>query len=285
MTNHNDPHARPPLAADDPRISEWIDGRLSAAEAADVERAVRESPALTRLVADLRALKEAARLVPVVTPPEGFADRVLGAVVSGGGAAPRAADAESDRVVEREWRQIEAERIAEERAEADVAQTVTPPRGPVGGADSRRAWPWLAVGAALAAGLLATVVLNRPDDTPREIAQLAAQPERERFAADRSAAEPAAAAVSLADAPPAAKALPADAAALAAPKPAAAARLGAPWDQPAVVKMGSWTEFDRLLEVHGVEAKPLADRAGGSPAEPPGDWPRDLNGPAAAIDA
>jgi anti-sigma factor RsiW len=92
MTNHNDPHARPPLAADDPRISEWIDGRLSAAEAADLERAVRESPALTRLVADLRALKEAARLVPVVTPPEGFADRVLGAVVSGGGAAPRAAE-------------------------------------------------------------------------------------------------------------------------------------------------------------------------------------------------
>jgi ElaB/YqjD/DUF883 family membrane-anchored ribosome-binding protein len=207
MTNPSDPTNRPLLDADDPRVSEWIDGRLAAAEAAEVEQAVRESPALTRLVADLRAVKEAARLVPVVSPPEGFVDRVLGAVVSGGGAAAHATDAESDRVVEQEWRAVEAERIAEERAEAeaDVAQVVSPVRQPVGGADSRGEWPWLSVGAALAAGLLVTVVLNRRDDTPREIAQVAAQPERERFAADRSVATSAAGEVSPPGAPAAAR--------------------------------------------------------------------------------
>ena len=307
MTNPSDPTTRPPLDAEDPRISEWIDGRLAAAEAAEVERAVRESPALTRLVADLQALKEAARLVPVVSPPEGFVDRVLGAVVSGGGAAARATDAESDRVVEREWRAVEAERIAEERAEAeaDVAQEVTPVRQPVGGADSRGAWPWLAVGAALAAGLLLTVVLNRRDDTPREIAQVAAQPEPERFAADRSVAG----AVSPPGAPAArpsaqdpgpemekalqlrqdqsedAKALPAELDGLAAPKPAAAAGLGAAQDRPAVVTVESWTEFDRLLEAHGIEAKQLADREEGTPADPSGDWTLELTGPPAAIGA
>ena len=307
MTNPSDPTTRPPLDAEDPRISEWIDGRLAAAEAAEVERAVRESPALTRLVADLQALKEAARLVPVVSPPEGFIDRLLGAVVSGGGAAARATDAESDRVVEREWRAVEAERIAEERAEAeaDVAQEVTPVHQPVGGADSRGAWPWLAVGAALAAGLLVTVVLNRRDDTPREIAQVAAQPEPERFAADRSVAG----AVSPPGAPAArpsaqdpgpemekalqlrqdqsedAKALPAELDGLAAPKPAAAAGLEAPQDRPAVVTVESWTEFDRLLEAHGIEAKPLADREQGTPADPSGDWTLELTGPPAAIGA
>lgn len=333
MTNPSDPTTRPPLDADDPRISEWIDGRLAAAEAAEVERAVHESPALIRLVADLRALKEAARLVPVVSPPEGFVDRVLGAVVSGGGAAARATDAESDRVVEREWRAVEAERIAEERAEAeaDVAQEVTPVHQPVGGADSRGAWPWLAVGAALAAGLLVTVVLNRRDDTPREIAQVAAQPEPERFAADRSVAgavsPPGAPVVRPSaqdpgpemekalqlrqDQPPAlaargaapaardleanamprqsesedAKALPAELDGLAAPKPAALAGLGAPQDRPAVVTVKSWTEFDRLLEAHGIEAKPVADREQGTPADPSGDWTLELTGPPAAIGA
>lgn len=307
MTNPSDPTNRPPLDADDPRISEWIDGRLAAAEAAEVERAVRESPALTRLVADLQALKEAARLVPVVSPPEGFVDRVLGAVVSGGGAAAHATDAESDRVVEREWRAVEAERIAEERAEAeaDVAQEVTPVRQPVGGADSRGAWPWLAVGAALAAGLLVTVVLNRRDDTPREIAQVAAQPEPERFAADRSVAGAVSPPGAPAARPPAqdpapemeqalqlrqaqsedAKAPPAELDGLAAPKPAAAAGLGAAQDRPAVVTVESWTEFDRLLEAHGIEAKPLADREQGTPADPSGDWTLELTGPPAAIGA
>jgi len=337
MTNPSDPTPHLPLDAGDPRISEWIDGRLAAAEAAEVERAVRESPTLTRLVADLRAVKEAARIVPVVSPPGGLVDRVMGAVVSGGGAAPSDADAESDRVVEQEWRAVEAERIAEERAEAeaDVPQAVTPPSGPVPG-DSRGAWPWLAVGAALAAGVLATVVLNRRDESPREIAQVTAQREREQIVADRSIAAPVAEKVSPPGAPaparppaadpglvkqqalppqqdeppalaareasPAARdlrangmlrpsepeaaaAAPRDLDALAAPEPAVAAGLAAPPDRPTVVTVGSWTEFDRLLETHGLEAKPLADPDEARPADASRELALELTGPPAAIEA
>jgi hypothetical protein len=82
-----------------------------------------------------------------------------------------------------------------------------------------------------------------------------------------------------------AKARPADLDGLAAPKPAAAAGLGAPPDRPAVVTVESWTEFDRLLEAHGIEAKPLADREEGISADPSGDWTLELTGPPAAISA
>lgn len=66
-----------PLAADDPRISEWLDGRLAPAAAAEVLQAVRDSPELTRLVNDLRAIRVAVRGTPVATPPAGFPDRVM----------------------------------------------------------------------------------------------------------------------------------------------------------------------------------------------------------------
>ena len=66
-----------PLAADDPRISEWLDGRLAPAAAAEVARAVRDSPELTRLVNDLRFIRVAVRGTPVATPPAGFPDRVM----------------------------------------------------------------------------------------------------------------------------------------------------------------------------------------------------------------
>ena len=82
-----------------------------------------------------------------------------------------------------------------------------------------------------------------------------------------------------------AKALPAELDGLAAPKPAAAAGLEAPQDRPAVVTVESWTEFDRLLEAHGIEAKQLADREEGTPAGPSGDWTLELTGQPAAIGA
>ena len=66
-----------PLSADDPRISEWLDGRLAPAAAAEVARAVRDSPELTRLVNDLRVIRVAVRGMPVATPPAGFPDRVM----------------------------------------------------------------------------------------------------------------------------------------------------------------------------------------------------------------
>lgn len=148
-----------PLEPDDPRISEWIDGRLPPAEAAAIERAVGASPALTALVTDLRAIKEAARSVAAAArPADGLTEQVMAriATASAEGSAP-------DPAVDAEWEAIEAERIAAERAEAavDLAEAAREPR---------RHWPWLALAGALAAGLLVAVVLNLPGDGSREVA-------------------------------------------------------------------------------------------------------------------
>lgn len=61
-----------------------------------------------------------------------------------------------DAEVEAEWRRIEEQRLAEERAEAteDAADPVPPA--------TRAQWPWIVLAAALAAGIAATVVINRP---------------------------------------------------------------------------------------------------------------------------
>lgn len=295
MTTPRDPRARPPLAADDPRLSEWIDGRLSPAEAADVEQAVRSSPMLAGFVADLRAIKEAARQVPAASPPEGFVDRVMDAVVSGDTAAPATA---ADRAVVQEWQAIETERIAEERAEAAADQVDAAEHGiGPGGSSARRAWPWLTIAAALAAGLLVTVVLNLPREGPREIAQRAAEPEvapeLDRLAAaPRRAAAPAEA--EAAPSPAAGASLPAPAA-VAARSLAANARLresqaepaadAALPDRPVVVAVASWTEFDRLLEAHGIEAEPIEARAGDDRADESGEWTLELSGPPQRLEA
>lgn len=341
MTNHSEPHARPPLAADDPRISEWIDGRLTAAEAAEVERAVGESAALLRLVADLRAIKAAARLVPARSPSEGFVDRVMTAV-AGPGSFASAGDAAADRVVEQEWQAIETERIAEERAEAE-ADLAT--EAGLEQSASRRAWPWLTVATALAAGLLVALVLNRPEEGSREIAKVTSDPELDRLeAASRRAAAPAAGAAAPPVAAPAAvaarqpardegtgvekasQAKQADASALAAggsgpadralklddvlrqsePQAAMApaergdglaagdaavseeakadASVAAP-DRPVMVTVESWTDFDRLLEAHGIAAQPLEGRAAADRADKQADWMLELSGPPARLDA
>ncbi len=63
---------------------------------------------------------------------------------------------EGDAEVEAEWRRIEEQRLAEERAEAteDAADPVPPP--------TKSRWPWLVLVAALAAGIAATIAINRP---------------------------------------------------------------------------------------------------------------------------
>ncbi|MCS5679235.1 MAG: hypothetical protein NZ603_04990, partial [Acidimicrobiales bacterium] len=109
-----------PLSPDDPRLSEWIDGRLPAAEAAAVEEAVGRSEQLSRLVADLRAIKAAAASLPAMEPPAGFVDQVMQAV------AETSPGGDDDRIVAEEWREIETERLAGERAEADADADLTP---------------------------------------------------------------------------------------------------------------------------------------------------------------
>lgn len=363
MTQPTDSGDTSPLDASDPRLSEWLDGRLPAAEAAAVERAVAGSATLARLVADLRAIKEAARLAPAASPPASFVDRVMDAVA----AAPVAAagDVAADLAVEREWRSLEAKRLAEERAEAEAdIVTQAPPARPVAG----RMWPWLAIGSALAAGLLVTVLINRPDDHPRQVAQVTSRLAENAAPAageapggagvDRQLPAPAAAApvaaagapaaptaadeaLAAADMPPAgqlarartlaprkpkiadengtaAESIEAEAGAgrpaqdrpgrekaaeeargmAAAPGPAeprrsaaaegqeAAAVLGAdePRERgPVVVKVASWTDFDRLLEAHDLEARPL--ESDGVPADRAGNWQLEVSGSSAAIEA
>lgn len=69
-------------------------------------------------------------------------------------AASGAAGDPDEVAVDAEWRKIEAERIAEEREEAreDVPEAEPPPRR----------WPWGALAAALAAGLILAIAINWP---------------------------------------------------------------------------------------------------------------------------
>jgi hypothetical protein len=158
----------------DPRLSEWIDGRLPAAEATEMERIVRASPELTQLVADLRILKTGMAGMTASPAPAGFVRDVLAAVDAA--VAGRGSDeaAEVDDVeVEAEWRKLERERIEEEIAEAREDAEASR-REPIA---SR--WPWLALVGALAAGVLVAIVINRPAaDGDREVALTGAIPKR-----------------------------------------------------------------------------------------------------------
>ncbi|MFM8290112.1 MAG: anti-sigma factor family protein, partial [Planctomycetia bacterium] len=157
----------PPIAPDDPRLSEWLDGRLPAAEAAEIERIVAASPELTRLVEDLRGMRGALAAVPTTPPPAGFVRDVLAAIdVAGDGAAEEAE-------VEAEWRRIERQRLEGEIAEArdDAAEPAPEPM--------RQRWPWIALAGALAAGVLVAVVIDRPrGPADREVALVEQQAAR-----------------------------------------------------------------------------------------------------------
>lgn len=166
--NRHDP---PPLAPDDPRLSEWLDGRLTAPEAAAIERLVAASPELTKLVADLRGMRGRLGAVPVTPPPAGFVRDVLAAIDAAGD------EAADDAKVEEEWRRIERQRLEGEIAEA-VDDAAKPAAEPM-----RQRWPWLALAGALAAGVLVAVAINRPGGLgDREVAVVETRPEVRRAA-------------------------------------------------------------------------------------------------------
>ena len=179
-----------PLSPDDPRLSEWIDGRLPAAEAATVEEAVGRSEELSRLVADMKAIKAAAASVPAMEPPAGFVDQVMQTV------AETSPGGDDERIVAEEWREIETERLASERAEADAdADADLTPAEP-GSPSQGRPWPWMSLAGALAAGLLVAVLLNLPSDEAKQVALGPAESARRALDAlevdERSFASPAA---------------------------------------------------------------------------------------------
>lgn len=172
----------PPIAPDDPRLSEWLDGRLPAAEAAEIGRIVAASPELARLVEDLRGMRGALAALPATPPPAGFVRDVLAAIDVAGDEAAEEAD------VEAEWRRIERQRLEGEIAEAreDAAEPAVEPM--------RQRWPWIALAGALAAGVLVAVVINRPGGpTDREVALVEPQAGRQASgagAAEKQAIEP-----------------------------------------------------------------------------------------------
>ena len=68
--------------------------------------------------------------------------------------ASQPAPTDPDDAVDAEWRKLEAERIAEERDEAGEDALDGP-------APSAR-WPWWAFAAALAAGVILSIMINSP---------------------------------------------------------------------------------------------------------------------------
>ena len=178
MAYFNNPPPTSTITPDDPRLSEWIDGRLGAAEAAEVERAVHASPDLMQIVDDLRANRSALGQLESQEPAAGFAESLLHSLGAVGNTGPRAAghagNPEVDPEVKAEWQRIETQRIAEEQAEAkedsQAPRVAGRPRWPL------RAWQTAAMAGALAAGVLVTLVLNRPrvEQEGRETAMVSA---------------------------------------------------------------------------------------------------------------
>ena len=178
MAYFNNPTPTSTITPDDPRLSEWIDGRLAAAEAAEVERAVHASPDLMQIVDDLRANRSALGQLESQEPAAGFAESLLHSLGAVGNTGPRAAghagNPEVDPEVKAEWQRIETQRIAEEQAEAkedsQAPRVAARPRWPL------RAWQTAAMAGALAAGVLVTLVLNRPrvEQEGRETAMVSA---------------------------------------------------------------------------------------------------------------
>ena len=178
MAYFNNPTPTSTITPDDPRLSEWIDGRLAAAEAAEVERAVHASPDLMQIVDDLRANRSALGQLETQKPSAGFAESLLHSLGAVGNTGPRAAghagNPDVDPEVKAEWQRIETQRIAEEQAEAkedsQAPRVAGRPRWPL------RAWQTAAMAGALAAGVLVTLVLNRPrvEQEGRETAMVSA---------------------------------------------------------------------------------------------------------------
>ncbi len=145
----------------DPRLSEWIDGRLSTTEAAEVEQIVRQSAELTRLANDLRAIKRALSQSKTHAPNASFVQGVMQAIDA---AVEQSESGVQNQKIANEWQHIEEQRIAEERAEAgEDASAVEESAGREKTLPTHwnRYWQILALSGALAAGVLVSIVIDK----------------------------------------------------------------------------------------------------------------------------
>lgn len=145
----------------DPRLSEWIDGRLSTTEAAEVEQIVRQSPELTRLANDLRAIKRALSQSKTHAPNASFVQGVMQAIDA---AVEQSESGVQNQKIANEWQHIEEQRIAEELAEAgEDASAVEESAGREKTLPTHwnRYWQILALSGALAAGVLVSIVIDK----------------------------------------------------------------------------------------------------------------------------
>ena len=145
----------------DPRLSEWIDGRLSTTEAAEVEQIVRQSPELTRLANDLRAIKRALSQSKTHAPNASFVQGVMQAIDA---AVEQSESGVQNQKIANEWQHIEEQRIAEERAEAgEDASAVEESAGREKMLPTHwnQYWQILALSGALAAGVLVSIVIDK----------------------------------------------------------------------------------------------------------------------------
>ena len=172
----------------DPRISEWLDGRLSKQEAAEIELLVRSDRHLLRDVEEIRAARILLSTVAKLKVAPDFSQSVMAAIARGvgdeisdpTGSPDLAGLSREDRGIEEEWRSIERQRVAAEIDEAkeDVGSSVlSAQHSDVFNVRSR--WLIVPLSTALAGGLLVAFAINAVLMQSRVDPQIAQQNEKQ----------------------------------------------------------------------------------------------------------
>lgn len=172
----------------DPRISEWLDGRLSKQEAAEIELLVRSDRHLLRDVEEIRAARILLATVAKLKVAPDFSQSVMAAIARGvgdeisdpTGSPDLAGLSREDRGIEEEWRSIERQRVAAEIDEAkeDVGSSVlSAQHSDVFNVRSR--WLIVPLSTALAGGLLVAFAINAVLMQSRVDPQIAQQSEKQ----------------------------------------------------------------------------------------------------------
>ena len=172
----------------DPRISEWLDGRLSKQEATEIELLVRSDQHLSRDVEEIRAARILLATVAKLKVSPDFSQSVMAAIARGvggeisnpTGSPDLAGLSREDRGIEEEWRSIERQRVAAEIDEAkeDVGSSVfSAQHSDV--FNVRSSWLIVPLSEALVGGLLVAFAINAVLMQSRVDPQIAQQNEKQ----------------------------------------------------------------------------------------------------------